>query len=298
MVLREKECLSMLMNKNGKASTIILIVIGILLLSLTGIAIFFFTEENKLRVLAENNLESLKLVEAKLRVDMKETERQKFVLEQKNKEAEEKINNYLDDIELNKALLETSRQENTALKEALEAESKSKEELRGKLTKEISTSQEKMLTFQDQLTKEQEKVEELERSKQDLEKQIAALSAPHSATEVSQANASSIDSQVSAEQVVVENKEENVQLGKIVVEPSEIPEGKVLSVDNENSFIIIDLGQNEGIQEGMKMSVYRKTSYLGDVVISRIQPEMAAADFVPPLTSRKVRKSDRVVVKQ
>ena len=92
--------------------------------------------------------------------------------------------------------------------------------------------------------------------------------------------------------------DKKVNLDKIIVASDEMPEGKILSIDQENAFVIINLGENYGLQEGTQLSVFRKENYLGDIVISRVQPEMAAADFVPPLTGRKIRKNDRVLAKK
>ena len=71
-----------------------------------------------------------------------------------------------------------------------------------------------------------------------------------------------------------------------------------MSVDKENDFLIFNLGEKDGVSQGVVMSVYRGSDYLGDVRVSRVQLEMAAADFIPPFSSQKVRKNDQVVLKK
>ena len=63
-------------------------------------------------------------------------------------------------------------------------------------------------------------------------------------------------------------------------------------------FIIFNLGDKDGVEIGQMMSVYRGKDYLGDVKVTRVQPEMAAADFIPPFSSRQVRRGDQVLQKQ
>ena len=91
---------------------------------------------------------------------------------------------------------------------------------------------------------------------------------------------------------------EKVDLDRIVVTPDSAKAGKVLNVDPETEFLIFDLGAKNGIKQGDIMSVNRGSAYLGDVRVTRVQEEMSAADFVPPFSSKKVRKNDQVVPKK
>src|SRR3989338_8024748 len=88
-----------------------------------------------------------------------------------------------------------------------------------------------------------------------------------------------------------------VKLDPIVVRPMGDVQGKILTVDQDTQFIIFDLAEGEGVLEGSVMSVYRGNEYLGDIKVTRVQPEMSAADFIPPLTSQHVNKDDLVIPK-
>jgi len=105
---------------------------------------------------------------------------------------------------------------------------------------------------------------------------------------------------VELDAIVVKPGDEQLSEGdaaQISAVPSEIPEGRVLSVDTETEFVIVNLGKKHGVTIGRVMSVYRGDQYLGDVKVTRIQPEMAAADLILPLTAKMVRKNDQVLVK-
>ena len=95
----------------------------------------------------------------------------------------------------------------------------------------------------------------------------------------------------------VEEVNREVDLDKIVVAPSSKPDGRILSVDADTEFVIVNLGEKDGIALGDIMSVYRGSDFLGDIRVTRVQAEMSAADFIPPFSSRKVRKNDQVVFK-
>ena len=70
-----------------------------------------------------------------------------------------------------------------------------------------------------------------------------------------------------------------------------------LSVDVETEFVVINLGEKDGVEKGMYMSAYRGNEYLGDIEITRTQSEMAAADLIPPLNSKMIRKNDQIIAK-
>src|SRR3989338_7060905 len=94
----------------------------------------------------------------------------------------------------------------------------------------------------------------------------------------------------------VDDNKDAVNLDKIVVIPQGSPEGRVLTVDNSTEFIIVNLGEKDGVKSGNILSIYRGKDYLGDVKVTSVQPEMSAADIIPPFTSQQVRKNDQVVL--
>ena len=89
-----------------------------------------------------------------------------------------------------------------------------------------------------------------------------------------------------------------VELDKIVVLPNEVPEGRILSIDQDTDFVIINLGDKDGVKTGDVLSISRGQEYLGDVKVTRVQSEMSAADLIPPLSSKTLRKNDQVVLKK
>jgi len=272
-------------NKQGKTLTIFVILVTILLISSTAIGFFMYQKESQIRKGVEGQLQDSLSQQKKLTDDLKEAKNQLTLLEDKYKDADKKINNLLDEIELNKGLHAALKKENVSLKDSLELVKKDKESLRA----EFDAAAKKLSENQEMLKAEQKKTQELLAQVKNFEEakaQQEAVAIPETV------NSESIEREVN---LPSKNK---MELGKIIVSDESDSRARILSVDKDSEFIICSLGANQGIKSGDVLSVYRGDRYLGDVRVSRAQDQMSAADFVPPLSSRKVRKGDIVVIKR
>ena len=269
------------MNNSGKTLTIFLIVIALLLVSLTAITVFFFLEEVDLRKAAEYNLEQMRVIESKLQADLKEAKKQVFLLEEKAKEADGKIESLLEEVELEQGLREEIKKESKVLQDALEEAHSANQQIREEQEQKLADAEEKIVALQDKLEAVIKEKDAIEGARQDLQEQIDDVDSP-------------------AEGAAGEDLStgQEVDLDKIVINSSGEGAGEVISVDTETEFLIVSLGEKDGITKGAVLSLSRRGQYLGDVQVSRVLPEMAAADFVSPLSSDKVKKGDQVSVKE
>lgn len=64
--------------------------------------------------------------------------------------------------------------------------------------------------------------------------------------------------------------------------------GNVVSVNEENNFIIIDKGQGSGIAIGNKLNIYRDKDYIAQVEVIQVRPDIAAADIKEKKSKIKV----------
>lgn len=280
-------------NSSGKVLTIFLVIFAILLISLTAMSIFFFQKEIERRKGAEGLLDKSRASEVKLEEELRELKKQSFLLEEKNKEADERINSLLDELDLEKGLREETKLESVSLKEKLEQELKAKQTIEEQLAGVKMDLEQKVIDLESNLQKEMNAKKELEAKVNELAEQNKEIQEEMNKKKTEDQSpigappgpASAVDP-------------EEVDLEKIVVVPDEIPDGRILSVDTETEFVIVNLGEKDGITQGKILSVYRGNDYLGDITITRVQPEMSAADFIPPFSSRKVRKNDQVVTKK
>ncbi len=270
-------------GKSGKALTFILIVFVVLLISVTGISLFFFMKEIDLRQAAETKVEQLQAIETKLNADLKTAQEQISLLDEKKKDAEARIESLQQEVELERGAKEEVKQLNLTLQDSLQKEVQAKEEISSRLNQDLKAAQEKYASIKSELDKALARNKELEAAKVQIQEQVqsvqqsGAIETPSAQPKAGQAG---------------------VELGKIVVNPSIGGKGKVISVDSETDFVIVSLGEKDGIAKGSLLSVFRGDEYLGDVKVSRVLAEMSAADFVPPFKSQSVKKDDQVVPKK
>lgn len=291
------------MNNSGKALTIFLVVIAVLLIALTAIAVFFFLQEVGLRKDAEFKLEQMEMVESKLQTELKETKNQLLLLEDKNKEADTRIESLRQDVELEKGLNEELKKENVQLQDTLTKENEAKQQMRDQMTKDMAEAEKKITTVQDQLNAalaEKQKLEAVYQATlskyQKLQQQVGISEDDSGDSEPAQAAPASDPGENSPAPPAAQQQE--VNLDTIVVNSPTDSKGKVISIDAETDFVIVSMGEKDGVRKNSLLSVYRGEKLLGDVKVTRALPEMSAADFIPPLTSQDVQKDDRVVIKK
>lgn len=291
-------------KQTGKVLSVFLVIIGILLVSLTAIAVFFFQKEYEQRKNIESVLQRSQANEVRLDAELKELKKSTFLLEEKNKEADEKINSLLDELELAEGLREELKNENTTLREKLDKEKQSRDELKSMLTVDIEKAQkttEELKARIEKVTAENTKLktenESLRAEYNKLENQIEQLRQEHKESKTSAASETSTASKSTEVDVEFENLITKKKNETPYVIPDEIPDGRILTVDNETEFVIIDIGKKHGVSVGKVLSIYRGQDYLGDIQVTRVHEEMSAADLIPPFSSKTARKNDKVVAR-
>lgn len=75
--------------------------------------------------------------------------------------------------------------------------------------------------------------------------------------------------------------------------PSAGLNGNVLSINEDNNFVIVDIGENRGITSGTKLNIYRGTDYIAQVEVIQVRADISAADIKEKKTRIKVGDSVR-----
>ena len=93
----------------------------------------------------------------------------------------------------------------------------------------------------------------------------------------------------------------SVELPPIVVKP-EISGGKgakgsIIAVNQEEKFIVMDIGESAGLKPGMSMKVMRGDKAIADVEIIETRKEISAADVRNVISGSTVQEGDTVVSK-
>ena len=272
-------------NKSGKTLTIFIVLTYILLVSSTCIGFYLYRLEQRLHKSVETELGLSRADGLKLQAQLKDVQGQLALAEDKNKEADKKINNLLDEKDLNEGLRAALKKENAQLKEQMANIDKSKQKIKADLDDSVA----KLSQYQGLLKASQEKSKELEARLADL-----AQTNKSDETRIKELQAS-IKEQIAPPPIG--GGKGKVELDKIVVNPRNGAKGQILNVDTDADFVVFNLGLKQGVKPGNVLSVYRGNGYLGDIKATRVQDEMSAADIIPPLSSRGIRKNDTVVLK-
>ena len=285
-----------MLSKSGKTLTIFIVLIIILLVSSTSIGFYLYHQEERTNKSVQSDLDSSRASEAKLQAQIKDIQSQLALAQDKNKEADQKINNLLDEQDLNEGIRTALKKENAALKDQIASIEASKE----KLKNDLDDSAAKLSQLKELLKASQDKSNELEGRLSTMAETNKTMAA-----KIDQLNASmkpydqrSPEEQIAGEVVPpMRSGKDKVELGKIVVNPQDGTKGHILSVDTEAEFVVFNLGLKQGVKPDDLLSVYRGEEYLGDIKATRVQDELAAADIIPPLSSHEIRKNDTVVLK-
>jgi hypothetical protein len=72
-------------------------------------------------------------------------------------------------------------------------------------------------------------------------------------------------------------------------------EGKVLAVNKEYDFAVINLGSRNGLNPDEVFSVYQQGDYIGDIRIDKTQEIMSSCVFVSKAVRERVREGDKVI---
>jgi len=86
----------------------------------------------------------------------------------------------------------------------------------------------------------------------------------------------------------------NVELEKIVIKSTQELIGKVLSLDKEHGFIVVDLGNDNNLKLGDVLSVYRDNQFIGKVQVEKIEEKSSAAVILSDWHNTEFKENDTV----
>lgn len=221
----------------------------------------------------------------------------------------------IEDLKNKNAEFELKLSEVTNEKENIEQQIKYGQDLANNLSIELARAKNEKKYVGDRVSKLQEEntnlrsqIKQLSSTKISLEKSIARLNEDKSSVEKKLADTEnviqgriddiwqvkeSLDKTFKAVKSTSDSKE--VELPPIIVsaagpafsetspnessEPTPGVNGKVVSVNDENNFVILDLGENSGVKLGDSLSVYRGSEYIAGVEIIQVRKDISAADI-------------------
>jgi type II secretory pathway pseudopilin PulG len=300
---------------NNKAKLPVLLLIVLLLISLVsaGGAFYLLQKEHGKNLSLQEELERVKAEQRATELRLKDKEQLAVSLEAKLKDANDRSE------VLNSALQQEKLAKADALAKAdqLKAEVDQGRGIRQDLENKLKQAQNDMQKLQAQL-------KELESNKVALEDKMKGLEAAPQGVELGKIVVSPEPAKpapVKAETAkpepakTVTAKPQPVKPEPAKAEPAKTQsakpaaqkpqetkaspqlEGKVLVINKDFNFAVINLGTKDGIEVGNLFSVYHGKKYLGDIKVEKVHESMSAAGFVAVALKDKVSEGDKVVLK-
>ncbi len=74
-------------------------------------------------------------------------------------------------------------------------------------------------------------------------------------------------------------------------------DGRLLVVNKDYNFVVINLGSKDGVSVGQVFTVYSGDKEAGEIKVEKVHDSMSAAGFVDPASKDKVKEGDKAVPK-
>lgn len=292
------------MAEKVKSSALVFIVLIILSLVLAGAGFFLFQKEHTKNVALQDEMDDLKARQRVTESKLEESKRILSSLELKLKDTQGQVDVLNTDLQQEKSTKMEALAQIDQLRTELEQQKNLRSDLEGKFTKAQKDAREAQARLRDLESKKMElesKVNSLQERSADLENKMNEVELGKIV--VSPESSSSAATPAASKQKKV--KPETVKLSKKTVTPAPernvtLPtglEGKVLVVNKDYNFAVINLGTRDGVVVGNLFAVYRSNKYIGDVKIEKVHDSMSAADFISDGIKDKISEGDKVVRK-
>lgn len=260
------------MPNKGKIPSIILVLIVLISLSLAGGTFYLLQQEKAKNLALQDELEDVRTKEKIIETKLEDSKKMVAQLEIQLRESKSQIEFLSSELQREKKLNQETTTQLEQLKIDLDEQRKAKADAEQKL----SDNQQELKKLQAQLKNVEDKKNELENKIKEIE----------------------------------EAKAQKVELGTIVVGQQEplvgaktkttaaSLEGKILVINKDYNFAVINLGSKDGVNIDDIFSIYHKNKYIGDIKIEKVHDSMSAANFLSPGIKDKVREGDKVVSKK
>ncbi len=259
------------MVEKAKSSIIIFIILILVSLSFTG-AVFYLLQKEKAKNLSlQEDLNSLKIKHDAAEAKLGEYKKTISQLELKLKDAQTNIDTLTGTLEQERK----AKQEALGQVQQLKTDLGQQKELRANLETKLNQAQKDAEKTKAQLKEiESKKAQEAQTQQQTQDQGV----------ELGTIVVGSEDSSVATEQP----KEKAVTSSL---------KGKVLVVNKDYNFVVINLGSKDGVSAGDVFALYHNDKYIGDIKVEKIHESMSAADFTSPAIKDVVSEGDRAVQK-
>ena len=256
---------------NNRANISIILVILLLLLSLGATSFYYMSfekEKKKSRELVEQ-LDLAKEKKERIEIQLKKINKEKISKETKIKENQELISKLNDKLVQEIKAKELLKTEQDALRNKIIEISQEKKSIQVALDEKLG-----------EIAKLQTQLDTAISEKDELEEEIAELPPAEEGT-------------VDLEKIVITPLDFKDTEEEIKEEPKRpLLSSQVLLINQEYSFLVLNVGQGKGAQVGDVFEVFHGDTSLGRVQIEKAHERMSAANFLPGFNISQVNEGD------
>lgn len=263
-------------------STGILTLLIIVSLSLAGSGFYFFAKERVKSSSLQAGLDNLKAQQRIAESKLEESKKTIAGLESKLTDAAGQVEKLRVALEEERSGREGAMETVTRLLEELQAQKRLKSDL------EVVLKQN-----QEDLEKLKDEFNKLQSEKAALEGKMRELGVPFPGVELGKIIVSPEAGTNAATATVAGPAEAIIETTTV----ASGREGKVLVVNKDYNFAVINLGSKDGLGIGDTFSVFHEDKYIGDVKVEKLHDSMAAAGFVSADTKDRTKEGDKVIQK-
>lgn len=270
--------------------------IGLILISVvaTFAAVTFYmgrASEQSKRMWAESQLEEVLKVKATLEQEKEELTKAKVDLETKVETLNGQVTSLMDKA---KELADQIVEEKQAVEDA-KAELTSAQAELDDATDRLETERREKLALADELAK----------AKQDTKKVQDDLTQLRQAKEALERRVKEMMTAGTTPETIVVTPSAGAAPARPVPPVQQVPplkgastahasSGTVLVVNKEFNFIVVSLGEKDGLKSGQSLEVLRANRVIGKVQVERVYENMSAANLLPEQTKTEIKEGDTV----
>jgi len=278
------------MTREGNLTIVLLIVLIAIALSFAGGGFYLYQKERTRNTALQEELDDIKTRQKISEKKLEESQNTISTLGLKLEDAKTQISNLNTELQQEKV----TKQEALTKIEQLKTDLEQQKQLRTDLEKKFNQAQKDVDKIQTQLKELNAKKTELEIKIEDLEAQSQAQGVELGKIIVGSEATKAAEVKTAAPKLPAFKLAQEVPVKTAVASGVE---GKVLVVNKDYDFVVINLGSKDAVQIGNVFSIYHSNSYLGDVKIEKVHDSMAAAGFMSSDIKGKVSEGDKVVRK-
>lgn len=276
------------MYRKGAIILPILIALIVISSSLAGVSFYLYQKEHAQNIQLQDQLTELgqrqRISEAKL----EDTKKAASELTLKLQEANSKVDSLTEELNQEKSALTEASNKLEQANADLQQQKSLREDLEGRL--KASADEGKQI-------KEQIKI--IQQQKAQLEDKIKNMEAGSEGVELGRVIVNSegavVDDTVRGKSRIAKDSAKSQNAAKKPASPAAL-EGKVMIVNKEFNFAVINLGSKDNINVADEFSVSREGKYIGDLKVEKVHESMSAAGFAAELKDQ-IKENDKITQK-